>query len=64
MNSQKLSGLILGVFTTAVALSLLFASSTNHQQTNSASVHRQMADGGGPIPPPLQSKLSPSLLAA
>jgi hypothetical protein len=56
MNSQKLSGLILGVFTTAVALSLLFASSTNHQQTNSASVRRQMADGGRPpVPPALRS---------
>jgi hypothetical protein len=54
MNSQKLSSLILGVFTTAVALSLLFASSTNHQQTNGASVQPQVADGSGPVPPPIQ----------
>jgi hypothetical protein len=51
MNSQKLSSLILGVFTTAVALSLLSASSTKHQQTNGPSVQPQVADGSGPVPP-------------
>jgi hypothetical protein len=62
MNSQKLSRLIIGVFTTAVASSLLFASSTNHPPTNAASVQSQvadvhsqnmlLADGAGPVPPP------------
>ena len=54
MNSQKLSRFILGVFTTAVASSLLFASPTNHQQTNAACVQSQIADGSGPVPPPVQ----------
>jgi hypothetical protein len=53
MNSQKLSSLILGVFTTAVALSLLLVSSKNHQQTKGGSVRSEVADGSGPVPPPV-----------
>jgi hypothetical protein len=56
MTSQKLSRLILGVFTTVVASSLLFASSPNHQQTNAASDQSQVADGSGPVPAPVQSQ--------
>src|SRR6202040_3816981 len=72
MNSQKLSSLILGVFTMAVASSLLFASATNHQQTNAsvqsemADVHSQnvlLADGSRPVPPPPQVQLQNVLLA-
>src|ERR1700682_1281306 len=54
MNSQKLSRLILGVFTTAVALSLLSACSIDHGQIKGASVQSQVADGSGRVPPPVQ----------
>ena len=57
MNSQKLSRLILGVFTTAVASSLLLACSIDHGQMKGASVHPQVADGSGPIPPPVQPQI-------
>ena len=55
MNSQKLFSLILGVFTAAGALSLSSARSTNHQQIKGASV-QEVADGSGPVPPPIQPR--------
>jgi hypothetical protein len=57
MNSQKLSRLSLGVFTTAVSLTLLLASAPNQPQTNGASVQPQLADGSGPVPRPAQSQI-------
>src|SRR5437868_3867551 len=56
MNSKKAYSFILGVFTTAVASSLLFVSSAKHHQTTATSVQSQIADGSGPVPPPVQSE--------
>ena len=50
MNSQKLSRLNLGVFTTAVALTLLLASPPNHQETKGGLAQTQLGDGSGPLP--------------
>jgi hypothetical protein len=56
MNSKKVSSFILGVCTTAVASSLLLTSSAKHHQTTATPIQSQIADGSGPVPPPVQSE--------
>src|SRR5882762_6392511 len=56
MNSKKVSSFILGVFPTAIEKTLLLASSAKHHQTTATSVQSQIADGSGPVPPPVQSE--------